>query len=181
MAIEKTVRTITDKTTTVEDKIELSQKGEVSSVYIAGRAAGVLAIPTNIPNPHTVTLVPKNKLTGKVLQRWYCDYNLYPVTEATLAKLLALASTATVGSLASDVDDVMVSYNGKLYVGTDSGVGSSQLGSPSLVVGSSSLFKQVPWIASGESKLLKLIFHSVATVASLSKADLKFKYEVKGY
>ena len=180
MSIDISRRTITEKTTSVEDPIELSQKGTVSVVHISGRAPGVLAVPTNIPKPKSVTLIPMNSLTAKVLQRWYCNYNLYPVTEATMAKLLAKSATAA--SLASGLTDVLVSYNGKLYISdSTTTIGSSQLASASLITASDSLFKKVPWIASAEAKLLAINFQGIATIASLSKAELRYSYEVRGY
>lgn len=183
MSIEKKYRVITEKTTSVEDPIELVQKGTVKAKRIAARAAVVLAIPTSIENPKTLTIVPLNIPTGKAIQRYHCDMIRYSATNASIAKLLdPSATTAVVASFGSaDTNaDLMITYDGKLYIVGANGCASSVIKTLTGIKTSTAISK-VPFITATNSKgILKVVFPT-ATAASLNTTFFSYSYEVRGY
>lgn len=95
MGIGKVVRTISEKTTSVEDPIELTQKGIITFVPTSKR---IIAIPTTIQNPVFVDLMPMSEITSNALggskaEGWYCDLTLYKASDVSTA----------FGSIASNV------------------------------------------------------------------------------
>ena len=190
--IEKVARTLSEKTTSVDQEIELSQKGIVAVGF--KHQATSLVVPTNIDSPKSLTLTPLNAAAAKALKNgWFCDFVLKAATEATLTRLLRRSATG--GSNASGGADILVYDNGRLYISNpiyDSRITASCgkfIASNSIVRASTSQFRKINWIASvgsggEEYKLLKI--HSGTPVASRGAAVAgdryaRYAFEVRGY
>jgi len=185
--IEKVARTLSEKATSVEQEIELSQKGIVAIGL--KKQAVCLVVPTNISSPRTLTLTPLNAVAATLLKHgWHCDFVLKSATEASLASLLKLATAA---SLATNANSILLKYNGKIYIGNDNlAAASYEAKVASTFTGASNYwFKRVSWIASigsgGEQyKLLKVSTGiKVASGGAVVAANrtVKYAFEVKGY
>lgn len=171
--IENSVRTITEKTTSINYPIEKTQKGIIA---IGHKHSGKIAfIPTMIEDPRTVQITPLNAAAMRVFARWHCDLVLYSATNASIATVGKKSATAAVN--ASGGDDIVTILNGKLYQirpGTTNA--GSKIASDSLVA-SNSLFKKIDWYASNAKRFLK-----IGTISSTATClYIKYAYEVKGY
>ena len=172
--IEKSVRTITEKTTSIDYPIEKSQKGIVA---VGHKHSGKVAfIPTMIEDPREVVITPLNAAAMRVFARWYCDLVLYGATNASIATIAKSGATAAVN--ASGDGHILVLTNGKLYVSRP-GISASAgafIASNSLVA-SNALFQKVDWYASNAKRFLK-----IGTISSTATCRyIKYSYEVKGY
>lgn len=185
MAIEKVCRTITEKTTSVEQPIELTQKGKIKVTYLSTRNACVLPVPTSIKNPKSLVIIPHTLKTSKIFNqgRWITDFVLYSATEASLSRLLIAPATNTVlASLASGSanGDMLITYDGKLYIAPSAGVASSAFTSGATIKTAGTLI-QVPFSSATNAKCMLKITYAPATVASFTKEILSYSYEVRGY
>jgi len=168
--IEKSVRTITEKTTSIDYPIEKSQKGIVAVGHKHG--AKIAFIPTMIEDPRTVEITPLNAAAMRVFARWHCDLVLYGATNASIA---TMAKAATAASNASGGADVMVISNGKLLISRSTVTG-TQIASATLLA-SNAYFQKVDWYASNAKRFLK-----IGTISSTATCRyIKYSYEVKGY
>lgn len=85
MSIDKVVRTISEKTTSVQNDVEVTQKGIITFVPVSGR---VIGIPTTIEDPRFLSLMPMSAITSQALgaslaQSWYCDLALYKASDVS--------------------------------------------------------------------------------------------------
>ena len=190
--IEKVARTLSEKATSVEQEIELSQKGIVG----IGLKSGVicLIVPTNIPNPKILTLTPLNAGTATLLKHgWHCDFVLKSATEASMASILRISATNASNASGADGGDYLVKKNGRLYQGKSGLASKAEFGkaiaASGTYVASKSWFVPLNWIASigsgGEQyKLLKIstgikLASGGAVVAA--NRNIKYAFEVRGY
>ena len=190
--IEKVARTLSEKTTSVDQEIELSQKGIVG--VGTKHAAHCLVVPTNISDPRLVNITPLNVAAKMLLKSgWHCDLVLKAATEATLTRLLRRSATGA--SNASGGANILVYDNGRIYISDpiyNSRITASCgifLASNSIIRASDSQFRKVGWIASvgsggEEYKLLKIqpdvkLASSGAAVAGMRY--VKYAFEVRGY
>lgn len=175
MAIEKVIRTISEKTTSVEHPIEVTQKGIIGvGLKFAGLAT---AIPTNIKNPKLLTITPMDANARRAFNMFYCDMVLKPA--ASFASIF----DGTTASLASGGTEILAIFNGKGYVSSKSTIASGTWRASDTLVASNSYYHKIPWIASNESKFLRVqLFHGIASAAVIEAWKYaKFAYEVKGY
>lgn len=118
MPIYRKHRGLSEKTTSIEDPIEVVQRGVISFVPTKGKS---FYIPTQITNPVMVKLQARsvstaNALGGSIAQGWYCDLSLHYATNAASSGFGSLASNV----LLSEVGKRIRLYNGKLHVATAS-------------------------------------------------------------
>ena len=74
--IEKSIRTYSEKTTSVDQLIEKSQKG-IASERLKG-AKKTLIIPTMLENPKSIIITPLDVNGAAIVSRgWYSDMVLY--------------------------------------------------------------------------------------------------------
>jgi hypothetical protein len=177
MAIEKVCRTITEKTTSVEQPIELTQKGIIQFVPKSGK---VLGIPCLIPNPKVLTLIPMTLITAQSLSAsglgggWYSDLSLHYATAVSNC-FLDVASTVLE---ADKYDRIRMKSNYTLYQTLASMAATSA--SYATNFNQASLYKQLPEYGTNAKKYL------VVNVANSASALFKVKkqklaYEIRGY
>jgi len=177
--IGKVERTVTETGTTIDQKVELSQKGTIQ--VVSSLTSKLLAIPCNIPNPETLSLFPMtanaaialNASTTEAIP--YTDFVLHSGTGASLT----FASIAS-GVLQADVGYRLrmdtASYS--LFVAAASQAATTCASNSRLA--SNSLWHKVYGYASNAQKyLLVNIANSASDVYQAKK--IKFKYEIRGY
>jgi len=176
--IQKAYRTITEKTTSVEDPIELSQKGIVNLTTVSA----YLPIPTTIENVYSVVLTPlsasarKAVFGGSVAQGgrtgYYSDlvkYNANSVSTALKYTVAANASTIAGESIAMKSNALYLAERATISAATaTAGVGASE-----------SLWKKISHFGSNanDTNYLKVMLNST----SYAQSTCRFAYEVKGY
>lgn len=180
--IEKAKRTITNKTTDIDEDIELSQKGIISFVPMASTGL-IIGIPTTIKDPRMLTILPMNANTTGAMNAnaagsgspWYCDLTLH----------YASAISRAFGSIASTVLEAEVgrrvrisSTDLSLYVANCSLAAGGA--SNAVVIASESAWKLDPRFASNAKKYLLVTVTKYASALFHAKKQL-LAYEVKGY
>lgn len=177
MPIYKKHRGLSEKTTSIEDPIEVKQRGIISFVPSKGRT---FLIPTHIGNPVNLKLQAMSDVTAQALgasakcQTWYCDLSLHYATNAASSGFGSIASTV----LLAEVSRRLRLKGSKLY----EAVASMAAGSASnAVVGASnSLWRELPEYASGTKKFLVVTMpNSASTYFKAKKQTISF--EVIGY
>jgi len=177
--IGKVERTVTETGTTLDQNIELSQKGEF--VIVSSLTSKLFAIPCNIPNPETLNLYPVEADAAEALRAsdgsvpWYTDFVLHWATGASL----------TYGSIASNVNLAEVGHRLRmdtasysLFVATASAYATGAASNTRLA--SKSFWRKVDGYASNQRKYLLVNIANIAS-ESYQATKLRFKYEVKGY
>lgn len=189
--LEKARRTLSEKTTSVEYPIELTQKGEVSQVIKRGVAA--LIIPTNIENPKLLKITPLTDHASRVLRDgWYCNMQKYYASNSSVSSLLTNSATKS-ASLYPFAQEALSLYNRQLYT-AKTYVTSSNAASDSLYA-SDSLWKKESRYATDAPNFLIVTTNaskatwgnSVTSAASAAEGvehyvtNLRFAFEVTGY
>jgi hypothetical protein len=176
--IEHKIRTYSETGTSIDQGIELSQKGVV--VERMKRALKTLIIPTTLKDPRTLIITPLAASAGKNLSSgWHCDMNLYRASNANVSKTLTTHGT-TAASNASGYADTLVMVDRELYI-SRTAVSGTHIASDSLVTGSASLFKKLTEFGTTADNAQKyLVATSLATLAG-NTTIAKFAYEVRGY
>ena len=178
MSIKKVYRTISEKTTSVEDPIELTQKGKVSLTTVSA----YLPIPTTIEEVYSVKILPLSASARKLLYGgsvaqggrtgFYCDlvkYNANSVSTALKYTVAANASTIANESIAMKSNALYLAERATVTAATaTAGVGASE-----------SLWKKVKFFGSNaaDTNYLKVMLNST----SYAQSTCRFSYEVKGY
>ena len=190
--IEKVARTLSEKATSVEQEIELSQKGIVAVGLKHNTIC--LVVPTNIPNPKTLHLTALNVRAAVLLRNgWFCDLVLKSASEASIALLLRPSATGASNASSADGGHFLTVRKGRLQQGKSGLASKAVFGKAIAASGtygaSKSWFEPLSWIASigsgGEQyKLLKI--HTNLALASGGAAvaankDIKYAFEVRGY
>jgi hypothetical protein len=173
--IEKTMRTFSEKTTSVEHDIEKSQKGVIAFKHY--RSKKFLVIPTSIEFPKLVNLTPLNLVGCRVLTNgFYGSNGNIEVRRATNADVsTALNYSATGARL--EQDHVFL-HGRNLYIAVTAITATSAYSaSPSLITGSPALFKKVETIASNGKNYIVL----VTRASTATPTGGKVAYEVRGY
>jgi hypothetical protein len=177
--IEKSMRTFSEKTTSVEHDIERSQKGIVRQTIRTARGGRVIVIPTIIKNPKVLTITPLNNKAAIQFHNaggWFSDLNLYHASNASVS--LSLIRSATTTSVANiRLADSLVLYNRDLYIAVGA-VTATQSASASLITGSKSLFKKLDEFSDNAKAFLKVTGRSASAG---SNTNVYFAYEVRGY
>lgn len=176
--IEKSIRTYSEKATSIDQPIEKSQKGVV--VERLKRAIKTLIIPTNLSDPRTIIITPMGASCARTLSSgWYCDMVLYRASNANVSKILTKHAT-TAASDASGYADTLVMLSRELYI-SKTAVTGTQIGSNSLVTGSASLFRKLTEFgATADNAKRYLVVTAMATVANNTNIA-KYEFEVRGY
>lgn len=177
MPIYKKHRALSEKTTSIEDPIEIVQRGVISFVPSKGAA---FLIPTQIQNPVLVRVMARGATTAQALgasakcQSWYCDLSLHYATHAASSGFGSIASNV----IAAEIGNRLRLKGSKLYVA----VASMAAGSASnAVVGASgSLWRELPEFASGAKKYLVVNMPNSASTYFKAK-KIRLSYEVVGY
>lgn len=172
--IENAVRTYTEKTTSIDQDIELSQKGVVTLVPKAGV---VLGIPTTIKDVRSLTFTPMSSITASALSAaagWYCDLALYKASDVynTFASIASGILQAEIGKR------LRMSSDYKLYVALASMAATSCASNSRLASGS--VFRQLTQFGTNQQKYLKVVVRNAASGSYKAKKQ-SFAYEVRGY
>lgn len=181
MPIYKKHRALSEKTTSVQDPIEVVQRGVISFVRSAN--GGRFVIPTNITgNIVALNLTPLSRLTAKalsassVLNGWYCDYTLHYATDG-LKVFGSVASTVTPAEIGYRL---RMSTDYKLYVAMASMAATTAASNSRLA--SNSLFRQLVDFGTNQQRYLIVEAGALAgSAASTIGKKLKLSYEVVGY
>lgn len=181
MPIYKKHRGLSEKTTSIEDPIEVKQRGIISFVPSKGRT---FLIPTHIENPVMLKLEPLSLPSQKwmnggsnastVNHGYFTDLSLHYATNAASSAFGSIASNV----LLAEVDRRLRLKGSKLYIANASMAAGSA--SNAVVGASDSLWRELPEYASGSKKFL------VVTVQNGASAYFKAKkqtiaFEVIGY
>ena len=177
MPIYKKQRSLSEKTTSIEEPIELVQRGVISFVPSKGTS---FLIPTQIKNPVMVSIMARGATTAQALgasvkcQSWYCDLSLHYATNAASSGFGSIASNV----LISEIGTRLRLKGSKLYVAVASMAAGSA--SNAVVGASNSLWRELPEFASGEKKYLVVnVLGSASTYFKVKKTKISF--EVIGY
>lgn len=175
--IEKVARTVTETGTTIDQDVELSQKGQIQTVVLSGKQ---FTIPTTISNPKMLTLMAMNSDAAGALgasggiTAVYCDLTLHYATGASLA----------FASIASDVDAADVGK--RLRLSTDyelfvakAVTGAASAASDSLLADTDFWTKLDSFGANQKKYLLVNVANSASAFLKVKKCS--FAYEVRGY
>lgn len=175
--IEKTNRTYTEKTTSIDQDIELTQKGIITFVPVSGRVFG---IPTTIKDPRLLSLMPMSAITSNALgaslaQGWYCDLSLHYASGVSAA-FASIASTTLESEVGRRVRISKTALD--LYVaGASLAAGGA---SNAVVIASSSAWKADQRFADNAKKFLLVTIANSASVSFKTKKQT-LAFEVKGY
>lgn len=177
MPIYRKHRSLSEKTTSIEDPIEVVQRGVISFVPTKGTS---FLIPTQIENPVMVKIQGRAATTAQALgasakcQSWYCDLSLHYATNAASSGFGSIASNV----LLSEVGKRLRLKGSKLYVAVASMAAGSA--SNAVVGASNSLWRELPEFASGAKKYLVVnVPNSASTYFKAKKTHIS--YEVVGY
>ena len=181
MSIQKAYRTISEKLTSVEDPIEVTQKGKVSFKSISA----YLPVPTTIQNVWSVKLLPMNASAALVLHGgsaagispkksgWHCDLVKYKANDvSTVLKFTQAANFAS-----APVETIAL--NGAVLYQFLREVGTAATATGAVGAASASIVKKVAGFSSNANALnfLKVTLRGVSFAAT----NCKVAYEVKGY
>lgn len=179
MPIYKKHRTLSEKTTSVEDPIELIQRGVITFAPSKGRG---LLIPTQITNPVMLNIIPMSAITA---QAWhggsaagvvpYSDLTLHYATNAASSCFGSLASNVLIAEIGKRIRMV----DSKLYVATAS-MAANSASNTGVTSTASTSWRQLEEFGSNAKKYL------VVTIPNAASAYFKVKkqsiaYEVVGY
>jgi len=181
MPIYKKHRALSEKTTSIEDPIEVMQRGVITFAPSKGTA---FLIPTQIQNVVHLNITAMNldaarslggsAAAAKVEPLFYSDYKLYHATNA---------ASSGFGSLASAVNEVEVGkrlrlVDSKLYVAIASMA--ADYASDTVVLASTAYWRQLEEFASNAQKYLVVNVPNGASAYFKLKRQ-KISYEVVGY
>lgn len=168
--IEKAIRTFSEKNTSVETDIEVSQKGIIA---FAPTSSNIIGIPTTIDNPVILHLQPLSSITMAALQSWYCDLKLYQAASVFTA-FASLASASTDEEIGARLR--MDASTKSLFVARKSLTTSEVLDNK---LSDTTLWKKDDRFLNNAKKYLKVVAN--AGSASLKTKKQFLAYEVRGY
>jgi hypothetical protein len=174
--IEKVNRTYTEKTTSIDQEIELSQKGIMTFVPRAATGNDI-GIPCMISDPRLITLTPMTGLTASALLTtggYSCDLVLYKASDVynTFASIASGILLAEVGRR------LRMSSDYKLYVAKASMAATSCASNTRLASGS--VFRQLEQFGTNQKRYLKVVIDNAASGA-LQAQKQTLAYEIRGY
>jgi hypothetical protein len=178
MSIDKKRRTLSETITSVDDPIELSQKGQV---VLTKTASTYTFIPTTIAKPKSVTIVPHMtkfvrsvSIAATLTPSLYAELNTDGTPESGL-KLYSIASNnykTTIAFSAAKLGHMFINDN-KLYRAKTTWASSATIGA---VLASDTLkatyLEQIPY--TDNVKYIKVLEVTAQTTVA-------FSFEVKGY
>lgn len=175
--IENRNRTYTEKTTSIDQGIEVTQKGIISFVPVSGRVFG---IPTTIEDVRFLSLMPMSAITANALgasqsEGWYCDLTLHYASgvSAAFASIASAIAEAEVGRrIRISATDL------SLYVGQ--AARASDSASNTAVIASTAVWKLDTRFASNAQRYLLVNVPNSASISFITKKQT-LAYEVKGY
>ena len=184
MPIYKKHRTLSEKTTSIEDPIEVVQRGVIEFAPAANAVS--FLIPTQITNPVKLSITPMNaqatyvlgasNAAGKKNGMWYSDLTLH---YATNAGSLAFGSCA---STASYVGRRLKMYDAKLYVNIATlAAGSCSTTGFVTALASGGRWRQLEEFGSNSQKYLVVTPGNGVVTAMVAGAKTRIAYEVVGY
>ena len=175
--IGKVERTIGEQHTSINQEIELSQKGQIQTVALSGK---ILSIPTNIPDPRILTLTAMNAYAGAALGasgkggHWYSDLTLHYATGASLC-FASIASSV----VAADIGKrIRMNSSYKLFVAN--GLGSAASAASNSLIVDGAFWKELGAFGANQQKYILVTLASTASTAFIGN-KCNFAYEVKGY
>lgn len=176
MAIDKVVRTFSEKATSVESPIEVTQKGIITFVPVSGRVFG---IPTTIEDPRFLSLMAMSAITSNCLgaskaESWYCDLALYKASDVSAA-FGSIASNTLKSEVGRRIRIKSASLD--LFVALAS-MAASYASKTRLA--STAYWKEDLRFANNAQKFLKVTIANSASVSFKTKKQT-LAYEVKGY
>lgn len=173
--IEKSIRTYSEKTTSIDQLIEKSQKG-IASERLKG-AKKTLIIPTMLDNPKSIIITPLDVNGAALVSRgWFSDMVLYKASNSNVSVVLNEGTNAA--SNASLMSDVLVLESRKLYQSVVA-VSSAQIASNSLVTASGALFRELTDYGTNQKRYL--VVTTRATDSAAASGQTRFAWEVRGY
>lgn len=175
--IRKVERTVTETGTTINQDVELSQKGHIQTVVLSGK---IFAIPTTIPNPTNLSLLALNSDAAIALGASGGIAGVY----SDLVLHFATGASLSFASIASDVDDadiglrIRMTNAYKLFVAKGTG-GTASAASDSLIV-EGDFWRELTEFGTNQKKYLLVNIANSAS-AGLKTVKCNFAYEVRGY
>jgi len=177
MGLEKTIRTFSEKATSVESEIEVSQKGVLG--FRVFRAQYNVIIPTNVKVVKSVEFTPMNASTAHFLTNGYhSDLALYEATNSNVSTAIIRSASVDDVTYTIPAKDFLVLTGRNLYQSVAS-MTSTLAASNSLITGSESLWTKQEDYGSNSKKYLVITGRIGASAASF--ANLKLAYDVRGY
>ena len=184
MPIYRKHRSLSEKTTSIEDPIEVVQRGVIE--FAPAAAAVSFLIPTQIENPVSLKLQAMNaqaayllgasNAAGAKAGKWHSDLALY---YATNAGSLAFGSCA---STASFVGRRLKMHSGKLYVNTATlAAGSCSTAGFVTALASGGRWRQLAEFGSNAKKYLVVTPGNGVVTAMVAGMKARISYEVIGY
>jgi len=179
MPIYKKHRSLSEKTTSIEDPIEVVQRGVIT--FIPSKATGAFLLPTQITNPLKVTINPMDSLTAQAINsgsvgaaHWWTDLKLYHATNAASSCFGSIASIASL----DEVGKRLRIADGKLYVAAASN--SAIQAYDAVVEASTAHWRQLEEFGSNAQKYLLVHIPNTASAYFILK-KMRLSYEVIGY
>ncbi len=178
--IENVARTVTETGTTIDQQVELSQKGIIQIVpSVTGRH---FVLPCNIPNPKVFTICPMTENAAIALGASstepvpWSDLILHYATGANVSAFASIASTVLEAEVGYRYRMDTASF--ALYVAAASQGATTAASNARLA--SNSLWKKVHTFGANQKKYLKVFVNQTASDVFQAK-KIKFSYEIKGY
>lgn len=195
MGLDKRFRTYTEKTTSIEQPIEVVQYGRfVTRISSSGAGTLALILPTTVPNVKSLKLTPLTASASRV-KDYYCDLNLYTASHPLVSSALSRNRTTGTNNIgASDIDETVFSFdkqttNSKWLYESQKAAKATLLanyhpaGGSGAQASAGTYWKKNLTIASNGKNYLKVLIKNTAS-AGASKVMLRkciFAYEVRGY
>ena len=179
--IKKVERTVTETGTSINQDIELSQKGIIQ--FVPSLTARHFVIPCNIPNPKVFTIIPMHSNSAHSLNASssealpWCDLVLHKASDVNASMFASVASEVYASDVGYRLRMDTASYN--LYVAAASQAATTAASNARLA--SNSLWHPVPGFQNNAKKYLKVGPVTQSVSASFSVTKQKFSYEVRGY
>lgn len=191
MGLEKKFRTYTEKTTSIDQPIEVVQYGRfVTRISSSGEGTLAVILPTTIPNVKSVQLFPLNS-SGAGFKQTYCDLKLYNASHSLVKTALSKKRNIVQHTAVSNIDETaFIIVNGKLYESQKPTAWSalqnySATGASYAQASATTIWQRNLTIASNGKNYLKVLgkpLLSKTSIASLQTlGNAQFSYEVRGY
>lgn len=180
MPIYRKHRALSEKTTSIEDPIEVVQRGIIS--FVPSKACGAFLVPTQITNPVGLRITPMSSMTAQALNcgsvggtHIWSDLTLYYATAAASSCFGSLASLVT----PAEIGRRLRIYNGHLYVATAS-LAATSAENTELSTTASIYWRKLDEFGSNAKKYLKVVVPNTSSAYFIKKKQL-LAFEVVGY
>jgi len=177
MPIYRKHRALSEKTTSIEDPIEVVQRGVITFVPSKGRT---FFIPTQITNPVSLRIFPMHATSAQAFvdssaggMTWYSNLKLHYATNAASSGFGSIASNV----LLEEVGKRIRLYNGKLHVATASCYATS---AENTELSALTTWRKLEEFGSNAQKYLVVTMPNIASAYFVAKKQW-INYEVVGY